>query len=498
MTPALAVAGGASPAKSLSRRTIEGFAWMFVGAGSQALLRIAVLAVLARLLTPTDFGVVSAAMTVVALADIFGTIGIAPAIVQMPQLDREHVRTGFTVSALASFAITAILFVAAPVVAGLFQIPAVEPALRVLCFIFAIRGFAIVAEAKLQREMRFRSISLIGMASYALGYGAVAIGLALAGFGIWSLVWGQIAQSVLASLAFIACSRHAMRPLLHWGALRRLLRFGAGITLSSLGNYVALNADQFIVGRWLGAATLGIYNRAYTILMQPVNLFGAVGDKVLFPALATIQSDRDRLARAYCRSVGLIALATIPLSGFLTLFAEECIQLLLGKQWLQVTLPFQILVASLFFRTAYKISSTLLRARGMTFWLASWQWLYAASVCAGAWLGLPYGLSGVAAGIGAAIVITFVLGLVLSKRACALSLRQIAAIMGRHLLVAALINLPLLFLKPVLLSLGWHPILLLAAGGAVAGAIALVIFFAVPKLLGDEGAWLRSALGRKP
>lgn len=476
---------------------MEGFAWMFAGAGSQALLRIAVLAVLARLLTPTDFGIVGAAMTVVALADIFGTIGIAPAIVQMPQLDRVHVRTAFTVSVLSSFAITALLFSAAATVAGLFQIPAVEPALRILCFVFAIRGLAIVAEAKLQREMRFRSISLIGMASYALGYGAVAIGLAVGGFGIWSLVWGQIAQSLMASLGFIVCSRHAMAPLLHMGALKRLLRFGLGVTLALLGNYVALNADQFIVGRWLGAATLGVYNRAYTILMQPVNLFGAVGDKVLFPALATIQSDQERLARAYCRSVGLIALATIPLSGFLLLFAPECIVLLLGGQWLQVTLPFQILVASLFFRTAYKISTTLLRARGMTYWLASWQWLYAASVCAGAWLGLPYGLEGVAAGIGAAIVITFVLGLLLSRRACALSLRRIAAIIGRYLAVAALINLPLLFLKPLLLPLAWPPILTLAAGGAVAGAIALTIWFCAPKLLGDEGVWLRSALGRK-
>lgn len=496
--PAPAASSGMLPGKSLSRRTIEGFAWMFVGAGSQALLRIGVLAVLARLLTPTDFGIVSAAMTVVALADIFGTIGIAPAIVQMPQLDRVHVRTGFTVSALSGIAISALLFASAGTVAGLFQIPAVEPALRILCLVFAIRGFAVVAEAKLQREMRFRSISLIGMASYAFGYGAVAIGLALAGFGVWALAWGQIAQSLLASAAFIACSRHAMAPLLHLGALRRLLRFGLGVTLALLGNHVALNADQFIVGRWLGAATLGIYNRAYTILMQPVNLFGAVGDKVLFPALATIQSDQERLARAYCRAVGLIALATLPLSGFLLVFAPECVALLLGGQWLEVTLPFQILIASLFFRTAYKISTTLLRARGMTYWLAAWQWLYALGVGAGAWLGLPYGLAGVAAGIGTAIVATFLLGLLLSRLACGLSLRRIAAIVGRHLAVAALINLPLPFLKPLLLQLAWPGLATLAAGGAVAGAAALTIWLLRPQWLGEEGDWLRSTLGRKP
>lgn len=497
LAPGLVPSGGAVPGKSLSRRTTEGFAWMFAGAGSQALLRVAVLAVLARLLTPTDFGIVSAAMTVVALADIFGTVGIAPAIVQMPQLDRAHVRTGFTVSLLFGLAISALLFGTAGTIAGLFQIPAVEPALRILCFIFAIRGFAVVAEAKLQREMRFRSSSLIGTASYALGYGAVAIGLALGGFGIWSLVWGQIAQSIVASLAFILCARHAMAPLLDLDALRRLLRFGLGVTLALLGNYVALNADQFIVGRWLGATVLGIYNRAYTILMQPVNLFGTVGDKVLFPALATIQSDQERLARAYCRSVGLIALATIPLSGFLLLLAPECIELLLGGQWLQVTLPFQILVASLFFRTAYKISTTLLRARGMTYWLAAWQWLYAASVCIGAWLGLPHGLEGVATGIGAAIAGTFMVGLLLSRWACGVSLRQVGSIIARYLLVAALINLPLFLLRPLLLQSGWHSLAILIVAAACFGCLALGIWLIAPRLLGEERTWLLATIGQR-
>ncbi|HEY5794019.1 MAG TPA: lipopolysaccharide biosynthesis protein [Bosea sp. (in: a-proteobacteria)] len=480
--------------KSLSRRTLEGFAWMFAGAGGQALLRIVVLAVLARLLTPTDFGVIGAAMTVVALADILSTIGIAPAIVQMPKIGRADLRTAFTISVLSGLTAAALVYAAAPGIASLFRIPAVEPVVRALAVVFVIRGCALVAEAKLQREMRFRALSAIGIASYTVGYGGVAIGLAVADFGIWSLVLGQIVQIAIASACFLICGRHAAVPLLDREVVVRLFGFGAGITLTGLGNYVALNVDQFIVGRALGPAVLGLYNRAYTILMQPVNLLGAVGDKVLFPALASIQSEGDRLARAYCRAVGLIALATIPLSLFLILHARECVLLLLGPQWGELVIPFQILVASLFFRTAYKISSTLLRSRGMIYRLAFWQWLYAGSVCLGALGGVPYGIAGVSVGVGLAILLTFILGLWFSRQACPLPIAEIATTILRYVWLALLVNAPLLA-KPFLMAEA-GAIVQLAIGAAAVGTMTLAAWFAVPGLFGAEREWLRSAVGR--
>jgi O-antigen/teichoic acid export membrane protein len=484
-------------ARSLTGRTVDGFVWMFCGSIGQALLRIAILAVLARLLTPTDFGIISAALTVVALAEIFGQIGVAPAVIQISDLTRPHVRTGFAVSLFCGLAMAALMFASAPWVAAFFQISALEPTVQALSTIFLIRGFAVVAEALLQRHMRFRTVAIINLVSYGLGYGAVAIALALSGYGIWALVYGQIAQGVVAGIGFIACARHEMMPVIQLQALLQLVRFGFGETLSRLGNYVALNADQLVVGRWLGAEALGLYSRAYVILMQPANLFGAIGDKVLFPALATIQSDQKRVMRAYYRSISMIALVTLPLTGILVVFASEIIDLLLGGQWTSMVIPFQILVLSLFFRTAYKITATLLRARGFVYWLASWQWIYAAAVLLGAWIGQRYGLVGVAAAICITIISSFWIGLAILHVTCGASLRQVVGIVARHGLIAVLVSVPLALLKLQLVGLKLHYSVILTAAAAATAMLLLAIWLFAGRLLGEEASWARAIVAER-
>jgi PST family polysaccharide transporter len=487
--------------RSLSRETLEGFLWMFAGAGGQAVLRVVVIAVLARLLTPADFGIVSAAMTVIALADIFGQIGISPAIVQMSDLSSLHVRVAFTISAISGVLMTTFCALGAPTIANVFQMNAVEPIVATMGIIFTIRGFGIVAEGMMQRQMRFRAIAIINLASYGLGYGACAVGLAIFGFGVWALVLGQIFQVAISSILFLAFSRHPISPSIDRHALSALLRFGMSITLSSVGNYVALNSDQIIVGRSLGPAALGIYNRTYATLMQPVNLFGAVGDKVLFPALASIQSDRARLTRAYYRSFSLIALATLPLGFFLTLFAKDIINLLFGGRWTSIIEPFQILSLSLFFRTAYKITSSLLRARGLIMLLAAWQWAYAGLVFVGAYAGANYGLVGVSAGVAIAIAATFAIGLFLSRYACGVSLRVLSLIVLRYLVLSMIIILPLVVLRALLTEWAGVSQWTLLPGVFVGGLITLTILHLSPSIFGEEGTFLLSAIqnpvGRK-
>jgi hypothetical protein len=162
-----------------------------------------------------------------------------------------------------------------------------------------------------------------------------------------------------------------------------------------MSNCVALRADQLVVGRWLGAEALGIYGRAYCFVGMPANLFGTVVDRVIFPAMAVVQ-DRQKLAEAYSRAVGLVALTTIPLSAVLFALAPEIVRILLGPHWDSVVTPFRILVTVLIFRTSYKMSDSLARATGAVYRRAWRQWLYAGAVFLGAWLGQFWGTAGVA------------------------------------------------------------------------------------------------------
>jgi PST family polysaccharide transporter len=475
----------------LTTRTLDAFLWTFSGAGFQAVLRIAVLAILARLLLPTDFGIVGAALAVVALADLFTQVGVAPSIVQAPSLTSAHIRTAFSVTALMGIVVSLLISWLASYVAAAFRMPQMEPVVRTFCIIFVARGFAAIAEAVLQREMRFREIAMNAVWSYFFGYAVCSVALALAGFGIWALVVGLVMQNVLSSIGFVLRARHSMRPLFDLANLRHLVVFGTGLTLARIGNYLATNADTLVVGRWLGAEALGFYSRAYLLLMQPAQLFGSAADKVMFPAMASIQQQEDRLERSYHRAVALIALATLPLSGAIVALAPEVVFLLLGERWSSVVFPLQILVAALFFRTAYKMTVTLLRSRGAVYRLAAWQWIYGVCIALGAWLGQSHGITGVAIGVSIAITISFWTGVLIVRTTVAISPVKIAALLARYGLLMVVLGLSVWAMKRALLPLALHPVATLIAGGGLCLIVSIALWFFVPKLFGEEGDWVR-------
>jgi len=450
------------------------------------------MATLARMLTPMDFGILGAAMVVVSLAEIFSKIGVAPALVQLPDLTEAHIRTGFTLTVLFGLIGGALIYILAPTMAGIFRMPELQPVVEVLALIMPLRSVSVVSEALVQRHMRFRAMASSILMGYVAGPALAAIVFAFLGYGVWSLVIGQLVQAFVLSAALIAFARHSIKPMLNGNAVRHLAHFGTGVTLARFGNYIAFNADNFIVGRFLGADALGFYSRAYQILMQPTALVGSVGDKVLYPALATVQGERKRMLRAYYRSMSLVALATFPLSAMLYVLGPEIIGLLLGNQWTSAVLPFQILVLSLAFRTAYKVTGTLMRAVGSVYLLAVWQWMYAIGVIVGAWIGQFYGLFGVAIGVSAAITASFWTGVILARISCSVSLMRVAGIFARYGAASIAVGALLAYAKSTALDYDWSPIPTIIACGMLGGLVWAVGWLLIPRLFGEEGVWIRS------
>lgn len=482
---------------TLTARTLSAFLWAFTGTGFQAVLRVVVVATLSRLLLPADFGVVGAALTVVALADLFTQVGVAPSIVQAPTLTPANIRTAFSVTVLMGIVVGLLMLVLAPLVAAAFRMPQLAAVVRAFCVIFVVRGFAAIAQAILQREMRFKEIAVNAVLSYFFGYAVCSISLALAGFGIWALIAGLILQNVISSVGLLRLARHSMLPLFDIPSLKHLAVFGTGMTLARVGNYLAVNADYFIVGRWLGAEALGFYSRAYVILMQPAQLFGSAADNVMFPAMASIQHDEDRLASAYHRALALIALVTLPLSGAIIPLAPEIVFILLGERWGSVVFPLQILIATLFIRTAYKITGSLLRSRGKVYRHAAWQWSYAFLVALGAWFGQPHGIAGVAVGVSLAIIINFWIGILIARAQIAISFRKILAPLARYALLMVVFYLSVSAMKQALLPMGLHAAVTLIAGAGLCLIIAMALWFFVPRLFGEEGDWLRDQIASR-
>jgi PST family polysaccharide transporter len=457
-------------------------------------LQLAAVAVLARLLTPSDFGVVAAAGTIVGLTGIFVNLGVAPAIVQRRDLTQDHINTGFTMSVVMGIAFGAGFALAAPWIAQFYRMPHLTEVLRVLSLVFPIASFGLVASALLSRDMRFKRIGIRNTISYLLGYGAVSISLALLGFGVWSLVFGQLFQTALQAIQNITTARQKLRFGWNGQARRDLLAYGVGHTLARIGNYIANQADNVIVGRVMGPAALGFYSRAYQFISMPANLFGTVTNLVLFPAMSAVQDDRKKLERAYRQSLAIIAMATLPVSGLLFVAAPEAVGVLLGDKWAAVIHPFQVLVLSLVFRTSYKMSDSLARASAAVLNRAWRQWFYAASVIAGALIGARYGLTEVAVGVSIAIILNFLMMLQLSIVLSGVSARTLFFIHVRHLVVAIITTLVAYGVISVARSMQLPEVVRLAASGSAAGVTWLLIAFFVPRLIGDELTWMISVV----
>jgi O-antigen/teichoic acid export membrane protein len=421
--------------------TVRGLSWSLASAVGQAVLQMLALVVLSRLVTVQQFGIVVAATVVVSFALMLGQLGVGPALVQARRLDDDDIATACYVAAGLGTLLAGGLVVLAPLVGGLVGLPPGSSyLLRLLSVTLVLGSVSAVAVGLLQRQMRFRGLAAIELGSYGVGYLGTGVLLAHAGAGAAALVWAQIAQSVLSTAGFYALARPDVRPrplATMAGSARKIFGFGSGYSLAQLGNWFGNNGDNLVISTTVGPAALGIYSRAYQLLVQPANLVGAVADKVLFPSMARIQDDLPRLARAYVVVNALVAVVTVPASVLLFLLAPEVVAILLGPDWSAVTVPLQVFAVVLLPRTAYKISGSLTRATGAVFGAAWRQWLYAAEVVLGCLIGSTWGVIGVAVGASVAIVLHCATMLVFSARIRSGLVRSVLAAYAKSLPAAA-------------------------------------------------------------
>ncbi|MEO8564572.1 MAG: oligosaccharide flippase family protein, partial [bacterium] len=301
---------------------------MSAGNGARAILKIAVLAALGRLLTPAEFGVVAAAGVAVWLSLIFSSLGVGPALIQRPSVDAEHVEAAAAASALFGVATALIVVAVAPAVESLLRVAGLAPILRGLAVVFPLAGLASVAECMLQRELRFGELARAELISYAIGYGLVGVGLGFAGAGAWALVGAEIAKSAVKTVILLHAVPEARRLRMHLGPLRNLLHFGSGYTATALSTYAVAQGDNVVVARVLGATALGVYGRAYELMLVPAQAIGTLLEKVLFPALSRVQEEPTRLRLAYRRALSLVALLVMPMSAASIILAPELVNAL--------------------------------------------------------------------------------------------------------------------------------------------------------------------------
>ena len=491
-----AIEGEASPplGRHLKTRAVKGTFWFLSGTAARALLRLVVMAILARLLVPEQFGLVAAAGVFVAFADLFATSGIAHAVVQYKALEPRHVRAAFTGNMAMGLVTATAMWLLAGWFAAFFRMPELEPVLKLLAWLYPIHGIGGISRRLLARNLSYGRLAVIEVASYAFGYALVALPLAFAGWGAWALVYAIMGSAVVRNLISFAMAPHTLRPSFHKRSYDELMRNGLGFSLARWASFVAQKGDYFVVGRWIGQAPLGLYERAYVLMDLSNSLLTNALNTVLFPTFAKMQDDRALLAAAFERISAVLGLIFLPAGLIASLLAPELIALLLGPGWDAAVDPFRVLALGMLFRTGFKVSGVLANGVGAPYHNALYQTVYGALVVGGALAAVPFGITGVAASTLIALAVAYAL---LTNH----SLKLTGLSWGHHLRI----NLPALRLTLLLglaaFLLAWSlrtasldPILILALTGCALGAILLLLAKMAPGLFGPHAPWLIGTL----
>lgn len=485
-----------SSRKGLTQQTMVGFFWTISGTGASAVLQFLIVAILSRSLTKEDFGLFGLANVVISFAELFYQFGLGPSLIQRKALTQAHIRSAFTLTLLLGATLSVTIWLLAPYFSIFFNnAEGLVGVMRGLSLLFIINATGLVARALNHRNLNFRIKSIFNVSSYVISYGIIGVTLALTGFGTWALVWASLSQSILINILYLRASPHDMRPQLDRTALGDLLSFGSGLTLGQTFNRIASNADTIVVGKTLGTATLGIYSKAFQLLMLPSKYLGNILDSVLFTAMSKVQDEPATLRAVYRRGTTVIALLVTPLSVFLFIFAPEVITVLFGKGWEATIVPFQILAVTMSFRLSYRMSDMVARAVGTVFKRAFRQFIFAVLVVAGAWFGHYWGITGVAVGVSAAAIANFFLMAQMSLKITEMSWPELFKLYLPTTFLSLIILTESWGLAVLLRSLPLIPFADLVVAAAAVGLSGVALIWSAPKtFLGEDGTWIAGIL----
>lgn len=388
---------------SLKKKAARGVIWTALAQFVTQGMTFAITVVLARLLSPEAFGTVAMATVVISIGAIFQDVGLGYAVIHRSEIHEDDLSTIFWVNAGAGLILAAIVFAGAPLVAGFYGQPVVAPVLRVLSFWFLVGALLPTQVTILTRNLEFRALAVRQMGGVFAG-GAVGIWMAIAGFGIWSLVGQTLA--ITASHVLIVWLASQWRPSLRFDFARLRLFWGYGIrvTGTQLVKNLARSSDRLLVGKYLGSGPLGYYQIAANWMMFPQIIINEIVGRVAFPTLARRQDDLQKVRHGFLVTTRIIAILILPMMAGVIVIAPELISVIYGPKWATSIVLIQFLAVVGARQGVLVMTGPVFQALGRVDFQLKWEMFSLGSMIAAVAVGLPFGLAAVA-GFSAAMAI---------------------------------------------------------------------------------------------
>jgi len=368
----------------------------------RSLLDVASTLILVRVLAPDDWGVVGMVSAVVGFVALFKDLGLTTATIQRPTITHREVTALMWINVGLSVVLGIGVAALAPALAWFYEEPRLVDITLALSAVFFVSGFGAQHHAILRRQMRFGAVSLIDALSLSLGM-IVAVVAAFLGAGFWALVIKRIVTATLTTvLVWIGCKWRPSAPRREKG-LKELVAFGANLTGFSLINYFARNLDDVLIGRFDGATaadraeTLGNYQKAYQLLMLPLQQLNKPVSAVAVPALSRLHAQPERYRRVYLRIMRLVLMVTMPLTAFLVMTAGPLVTVVFGAQWVEAVPLFEVLGIAAFTQPIGNSAGWLFISQDRTDEMLRWGVVGATLAVTSFVIGLPWGAYGIAA-----------------------------------------------------------------------------------------------------
>ena len=436
---------------SVKKQVVSGVKWSTISQVGRQAMQLVTIAILARFLTPDDYGLVGMASIVIGFAMLFSDLGTASTVIQRQNISEPFLSSIFWFNAIIGCLACVTIYLSAPLIAGFYQEPRLTLLMQVLSFNFLVAGGGIVQKALLERKLEFYSLAKIEIIASVVG-SITGISAAVAGFGPWSLVYQTLVVTIVTTTLLWLFAAWQPKRVLQWSELRTVYSYSLNLTGFNIFNYFARNADYLLIGRFLGSQALGYYTLAYRVMLYPLQNISSVLSRVLFPSLSLIQNDQVRFRSMYLRATGIVALVAFPLMLGLMGLADTLILVAFGVQWLPVASVLTILAPVGMLQSVGTLVGIIYQAMGRTDWMFRWGVGSGLLVILAFAIGLQWGILGVAAAYALIVAVISYPSFAIPFKLINLPMRDLLKVLWRPLISSGLMLVVVMGLKLTLVS----------------------------------------------
>jgi len=466
--------------------------WSALTTVARFVLQFGAQVALARMLGPDNFGVYGIGLTVLTLVGFLSGASFSYALMLLPTVSRDDIRFSFTWQMMAGLFSAAAMYAAAPALAGFFGDPRVEGMVQLLSVASLLMAAAAPATYLLQRDLDFRRLGLIQLASYATGYLAVGVPMALQGWGPWALGTACVVQAAVALVASYWAKPHPVKPLFRHAGGGEALTTGRTVFLTNVVNWLLMNLDRVIIGRVLNAHAVGLFTVAYNLASIPNQLLVGALQPALVATGAKFQDDRQRLAQGWRTALACVLVLATPVAVVMALLSADLVSLLYGNAWMETAWVLGVMFLCLPAWASWGLSTPVLWNTNRKHYEYMLQLPVLAVAAIAWWVIAPSGIYGVALVSAGVVVLRALVILAATIRALDLRWSVLAPFAARGIALSAWCAAAVMAGRYLAggVALPGAP---LFAGAAFAGIAMLLVLIFKPDALGHEA---RTALSR--